>query len=653
MAAITTRSTAGTGATVAGVPLTNAQLDTNFINLNTAIMSTVLTDTVASWAIVSTFTGVANPTEIFFKPDGTKMFLLAATTLNQYTLSTPWDITTAGAASSFTITWDTASQGLFISPDGTKLITCGTVAVVNAGLGIAVNEDRAYYLTLATAWDITTPTLVSSLRFGTADAGLPAAESGPQGITFDSTGLIMYMIGSTLDNIYQYTLSTAYNVSTATYLKLLSISSVENGGTGIRFNNAGTRMYIVGTTNDNIAEYRLSIAWDIATAVFYDKLYIGVSESTPNGLYIDEVSNNAFTVGSNSDLVTRLSTNSAGILLAPALASGKIDLVGDTRIKNADLYVEGALRTSSNATIDGALTVGGALTGAAATFSGSLTLSAASGTTSLNVTQTTGTVTLGGTAGTGAITLGQSTGSQILNIATGAKTTVATASGTSSSIATTVLTVAGTVTGTFAIGMILSGTGVTANTSITALGTGTGGAGTYTISTSQTVAATTITGTAQKLINIGTNGLSGSLTNINIGSAVAGATSNVNIDANTTVTGQIESTVTGFKFPDGTVQATAASSAPTLVIVTATTQTATSGNHYVLTNVSASTLTLPASPIVGDLIYVTSGNGLATNVVAYNGNKIMGLLQNLTITTTDYTTRQLRYLNATIGWAII
>jgi len=37
MAAITTRQTAGGGATVAGIPLTNAQLDTNFINLNTEL----------------------------------------------------------------------------------------------------------------------------------------------------------------------------------------------------------------------------------------------------------------------------------------------------------------------------------------------------------------------------------------------------------------------------------------------------------------------------------------------------------------------------------------------------------------------------------------------------------------------------------------
>ncbi len=68
------------------------------------------------------------------------------------------------------------------------------------------------------------------------------------------------------------------------------------------------------------------------------------------------------------------------------------------------------------------------------------------------------------------------------------------ASGTSSSISGTTLTVGGTVTGTFAVGMVISGTSVTSGTKITAFGTGTGGAGTYTVDTSQTVSSTTITG---------------------------------------------------------------------------------------------------------------------------------------------------------------
>jgi hypothetical protein len=60
---------------------------------------------------------------------------------------------------------------------------------------------------------------------------------------------------------------------------------------------------------------------------------------------------------------------------------------------------------------------------------------------------------------------------------------------TASSISTTTLTVGGTITGTFAVGQMISGPNVTAGTYITALGTGTGGAGTYTVSTSQTAAS--------------------------------------------------------------------------------------------------------------------------------------------------------------------
>lgn len=61
-----------------------------------------------------------------------------------------------------------------------------------------------------------------------------------------------------------------------------------------------------------------------------------------------------------------------------------------------------------------------------------------------------------------------------------------------------ILTVGGTVTGTFGVGDVIAGSGgggVTAGTIITALGTGTGGAGTYYVSPTQTVTSSTITST--------------------------------------------------------------------------------------------------------------------------------------------------------------
>lgn len=59
-------------------------------------------------------------------------------------------------------------------------------------------------------------------------------------------------------------------------------------------------------------------------------------------------------------------------------------------------------------------------------------------------------------------------------------------------ISGTTLTVSAVTSGTLYVGQTIQGTGVTALTIITALGTGSGGAGTYTVSTSQTVSSTTL-----------------------------------------------------------------------------------------------------------------------------------------------------------------
>jgi len=70
-------------------------------------------------------------------------------------------------------------------------------------------------------------------------------------------------------------------------------------------------------------------------------------------------------------------------------------------------------------------------------------------------------------------------------------------------IAGTVLTVTvAPADGALYIGMPITGTGVTAGTTITAFGTGTGLTGTYTVSASQTVASTTITGTLPTQITV-------------------------------------------------------------------------------------------------------------------------------------------------------
>ena len=68
----------------------------------------------------------------------------------------------------------------------------------------------------------------------------------------------------------------------------------------------------------------------------------------------------------------------------------------------------------------------------------------------------------------------------------------------------TTLTITGVTTGQISIGQILSGTGVASNTVVTGFKTGTGGVGTYSVSTSNTVSSTTLTA-SNKVIKAGFN----------------------------------------------------------------------------------------------------------------------------------------------------
>jgi hypothetical protein len=70
-------------------------------------------------------------------------------------------------------------------------------------------------------------------------------------------------------------------------------------------------------------------------------------------------------------------------------------------------------------------------------------------------------------------------------------------------ISGTTLTVSSALSGTIAVGQAIFGEGIAQNTVITALGTGTGGVGTYTVSNSQTVSSTSINSTDASAIVTG------------------------------------------------------------------------------------------------------------------------------------------------------
>lgn len=90
----------------------------------------------------------------------------------------------------------------------------------------------------------------------------------------------------------------------------------------------------------------------------------------------------------------------------------------------------------------------------------------------------------------------------------------------------------------------------------------------------------------------------------------------------------------------------------TAVAVSGTSQTATAGNMYVLQNVAATTVTLPAAPSPGAVVGVLVANGISTNTIARNGKNIQNIAEDMTIDS-SYATVILKYIDSTTQWSII
>lgn len=90
----------------------------------------------------------------------------------------------------------------------------------------------------------------------------------------------------------------------------------------------------------------------------------------------------------------------------------------------------------------------------------------------------------------------------------------------------------------------------------------------------------------------------------------------------------------------------------TMVVDSSAAISASAGQHIVCTNASTVTVTLPASPVAGDTIWITVGNGRTDTVVARNTQNIMSLAEDMTINNAS-ATAQLRFVNSTLGWRLL
>jgi hypothetical protein len=118
------------------------------------------------------------------------------------------------------------------------------------------------------------------------------------------------MVGTGSDSVHQYSLSTAFDLSTASYDSVsFSVSGQDTSPTSIAFNNDGTKMYVVGVSNDRVHQYSLSTAFDLSTAS-YDSVIFSVNSQDPSpyGIAFNTDGTKMYMIGISSDSVYEYNT---------------------------------------------------------------------------------------------------------------------------------------------------------------------------------------------------------------------------------------------------------------------------------------------------------------------------------------------------------
>jgi len=250
--------------------------------------------------------------DVIFNNDGTKMFVVddGSNKIREYHLSTGYDISTASYDSLLLInSQDTSPRGIAFNNDGTKMFVAGWS-------GQDINE---YHLT--TGFDISTASYDSNFS-------VSAKENEPNGLAFNSDGTKMFVSGEGFgDAVNEYTLSTGFDVSTASYDSSFSTKSQDTSSQGLAFSNDGKKMFVAGNTGDDINVYTLSTGFDVSTASFVDNFDVSSQGTKPTGITFNNdgtkmfITDHSGSIGSHSVDEYTLTTGFELINTAPTLSS--------------------------------------------------------------------------------------------------------------------------------------------------------------------------------------------------------------------------------------------------------------------------------------------------------------------------------------------
>jgi 6-phosphogluconolactonase (cycloisomerase 2 family) len=216
--------------------------------------------------------GVVGNTAVYsyeFNDDGTRCWLNDSNALSiyEYALSDPWNIYSmyySGIARDVSDYVGRNQYGFKWKPDGTKIY------FTRQPQNQTNQEASIIQYDVKDPWDITTMTYETRYDFPN---GTWSYNPDPWDIAFDETGTIMMVLHRGFDTVYKFTLSTAWDVSTAAFTSTqVNISSEEGDPRAMEWKPDGTQFLICGNQNERVYTYDVSTPWDLTTATLSTNL---------------------------------------------------------------------------------------------------------------------------------------------------------------------------------------------------------------------------------------------------------------------------------------------------------------------------------------------------------------------------------------------
>lgn len=261
-----------------------------------------------------------------FGSNGTYVYVMgdATNTVYQYTLNTPWDITSYSSAnptasmelSNYLLsrTGNTFSltngQGLTLSPNGDKMYVVDN------------NDNKIVQFSLGTNWMVNTATFPTSSPWPVTftynlGSGETVGSRDDYDLCFSPDGTLLFSLGlnSGTTYVYKYTLisgRTPFNIGTTTtnnsstnpnytFTSRSTITNLDSVMRGISFNDSGSKVYLCGLTNAWIHAVDLSSPYTFASSyllsgldvgnILYDGFITG-REGAPEAVFINTQNNN-------------------------------------------------------------------------------------------------------------------------------------------------------------------------------------------------------------------------------------------------------------------------------------------------------------------------------------------------------------------------